>query len=792
MRETNDFNLDWKFSLGDISEASEPQFDDSQWRGLDLPHDWSIEGAHDKDIVGGRSRAFLPGGVGWYRKTFPAPLLEDGQRAFIDLEGVYMNADVWINGVHLGFRNNGYVGQQYELTGHLRDGENVVCVRCDCSSLPNCRWYPGCGVHRPARLIVRDSLSIARHGLYIATPRISLENALVEVEATLENTGDAAVYARLEIDVFDAEGLAAVETKEMATWVESGDRQPVSRPIELPRPRLWSPHRPYVYRVEARVYDDAGQLRDMLSAPLGLRTIEFSPERGFLLNGEKTIIKGVDLHHDLGSLGAKAFDQAIERRLRAVKEMGCNAVRLAHNPHAPYVIECCDKMGLLVFDEAFDSWKGYASENKTKLSDFGETWERDLGDLILRDRNHPSVFIWSVGNETPQQRLQMDEDVHGSKLAEPDYGVARLRKMIALCHRLDPSRKATCALFPARRDGHRIQQDGFFDAEPAQMAFNMDVVSGNYLQKFYPGDHARYPQMAFLATEVTTAGGARAWFTFDHEYVGGMFYWGGTDYLGESTLGYPLKGWATGLIDMCDRLKPFGYYAKAMYSDEPVLHISVHDTFSKSDLKHPKAVQFEWNDVTLERSIIESHWNWPEGASLKLATYTNCDAIELLLNGKSLGVKRLADCERKLIEWEGVAYEPGEIVAVAFNDGKVVAEHQLETHADACALSLTCESSFIEADRSRIAYIGVEALDAAGRLDQSCSSLVEFTIDGPAEIIAVDNADMFSEELFVAEQRSFHQGRCQVVARSTGERGKVTLTARSVGLVEASLRLRAV
>lgn len=784
MRKHTVVDLDWRFSEGDIPDAETPEFDDHSWRGVNLPHDWSIEGEFSADAQTGKQGGFLPCGFGWYRKKLMITAAQLKKRLFIEFECVYMNSDVWINGQHLGHRCNGYVTFFYELTKYLKAGENIMAVRVDCSSLPNCRWYSGCGIYRHVRLIERDNLSVTHWGTFITTPKVSMEQAQITIAVDLENNYDKECVVRIENEIVDSQERL-IARSENTFLMKAASRHIGESKIRLDHPNLWSCESPHLYKAITRIYDDK-TLKDEYETSFGVRDIEFAAEKGFLLNGRKVLLKGLNIHHDLGCLGAAAHDRAIERRLQVIKNTGFNAVRLSHNPHAPYLLDCCDRMGLLVFNECFDKWKDYQAENGEKTYAFEDSWRDDLSSFILRDRNHPSVFIWSVGNETSHQ---FGQSFWEGPMDFSDYGVKHLKEKTALVKSLDPTRKSTCALYPARQGGVKHSDEKFDSSEPAEMAFAMDIVSSNYLQKFYSRDHERYPQMIFIASEVTTNGGAMAWFSVDHEYCCGIFFWGGIDYIGESTTGWPLKGWATGLIDLCDNPKPASYYAKSMFTADPMVHIGIYNP--EKYVKNPGAVNVEWNDVQLDRLDVQSHWNWSKGETLKLVTYTNCDEVGLFLNNRDLGRKRLCDADMNLIEWV-VPFEGGTLTAVGYKNGKIAAEHFLATAGKTTQLNITSPRKILQADRMDILHLSIEALDESGRVNPLACDRVHFSINGPAEIIGVDNGDMFDVEPFFTDNKKLSTGMCMAVIRSTGEEGAIEVTATADSINQAIISIMAV
>lgn len=763
------FDFDWRFQAGDVSEAFRPDFDDTAWERVDLPHDWQIAGPFDEKTPDGRCSAFLPHGIGWYRKHFVLPGDLKNRRYFLDFEGVYQASDVWVNGHHLGTKLNGYLGFQYDITPHLRPGErNVVAVRCDNSAIDTSRWYTGSGIYRHVWLLVTEPLHVERFGTYVTTPRVSSESALVRIVTEVRSHGSKTRTCELTTELLDAAGRNVARARAVAP-VLPGDTFRFDQEMTIDHPALWSVETPYLYKAVSRVRE-GGVLKDVYETTFGVREITLNPERGLLINGRKVFARGVNIHHDNGCLGAAAFDRAIERRLQILKEMGCNAIRLSHNPHAPGLLDMCDRMGILVLDEAYDKWTGQFNGWKAP---FEETWRADLLEFLRRDRNHPSVFLWSVGNEC------VEHQVHGA-----DRGVGQLRELVDFVHVHEPTRKVTCALYPVREDNIVFWEDRNRkgeDKNPTPMTFYMDVTSCNYMQKLFPHDRAQYPQLIFLASEVATSGAGRDFFDVDQEYTVGMFYWGGIDYLGES-FGWPSKGWSTGFVDTCGFRKPASYYVQSFFSDRPLVRIAVYD-------KKP-GTEIVWNDVKLSWQPLEEHWNWEGHDRVQLATYTNCETVELFLNGKSLGEKKLSDCKEQLMTWD-VPFEAGALRAVGRVKDAVVAEHVLRTAGRPERILLAPDKAELRADGQDLAHIEVLVTDREGVVVPSAAHRIRFKVTGAGRNAGVDNGNLMSHESFQVDERSAWKGRALLVVRAGREPGEITVEASAEGLVAGRLELSA-
>ncbi|MVN91743.1 glycoside hydrolase family 2 TIM barrel-domain containing protein [Mucilaginibacter aquatilis] len=746
-------NFDWKFYIGDNSAAKEKVFDDKKWQTVHLPHDGSIAGGFDT-VSGTRQNGFRPRHIGWYRKLLFMPANAKGKIISIEFEGVYRAAEVWVNGTHLIKHLNGYTGFTLDVTKYVIPGQNnVIAVRYDNTYKQSSRWYTGEGIYRNVWLHIRNPLHIAENGTYITTPFIGDGKAKVSVQTEVSNTANSAITATLKTVILSPGGK---EVQSILSTVPLRARETYrfQQHTTIQNPEIWDILKPNIYIVKSYV-SIGGNESDEYTSRFGIRTIDFTPEQGFLLNGRKVFLNGVNIHHDLGPLGAAAFDKGYKRRLLGLKKMGVNAIRLAHNPYTKSVLDMCDEMGLLVFNEAFDKW---SSEYYGPGEDFKQHWQPDLGWFIKRDRNHPSVFIWSVGNEVAVKQEYKDSAF-----------VLQLNKMVEFAHQADPSRKVTSGLYPSRDED-----------SPAPMAFHMDVMSDNYMSRFYKRDHPKFPQLIFIESEMTTDNGGENFFNYDHSYACGQFYWGGTDYIGES-FKWPSKGW-NGLIDWCDFWKPITYYIQSLYSEQPMVKVAVFDA-SASESR-------VWNDVFMNTIKMSDSWNWKPGQKLTLYTFTTGDEVELFVNNKSVGVKYMKDFPKHKISWE-VNYEPGTIKAVARKNGKQIATDEAKTTGKAERIVLETDSAHFNANGLDLAYIMVTVVDKNGLVVPEATNSINFKLSGEATLAGVANNDRMSDEHFVANHRKVNDGKCLVVLRSTRKGGKVKLTASAAGLKDASLSLTA-
>lgn len=744
-------NFDWKFQTGDNPNAKQTTFDDKKWQHVDLPHDGSITGAFDT-ISGSRQNGFRPRHIGWYRKTFTIPAGASGKLINLDFEGVYRAAEVWVNGHYLGRHLNGYTGFSYDITKIVNPGEQaIIAVRYDNTYKQSSRWYTGEGINRNVWLHILSPVHVAENGTYFTTPFIGDGKAEIALQTEVVNQSDSASLITLKAVIIDPRGK---EIKSLISVVplRAHEVYTYHQNTTIANPERWDINSPLLYTVKTYV-SKGDKVVDTYQTRFGIRTVDFNAEQGFLLNGRKVFLNGVNIHHDLGPLGAAAFDKGYKRRLFGLKQMGVNAIRLAHNPYPKAVLDMCDELGILIFDESFDKW---SSEYYGPGEDFHQHWQADLEWFVRRDRNHPSVFIWSLGNEVAVKQEYKDTAF-----------VIQYDKMAGVVHRLDPSRKVTSGLYPSRDED-----------VPVPMAFHMDVVSDNYMARFYKKDRIKYPQLIFMESEMTTDNGGENFFAYDHSYAAGQFYWGGTDYIGES-FGWPSKGW-NGIIDWCDFWKPVSYYIKSFYTTQPMVKITVFDAAANQTRV--------WNDVAMKDLKMTDSWNWQPGQKLTLFTFTTGDEVELFVNNKSVGVKKLKDFPRAKIAWE-LNYEPGTIKAIARKDGKDIAVDEIKTAGKPERIVLKTDSAHMQANGMDLAYITVNVVDANGTLVPDAVNDIHFEIKGVAAIAGVGNGNRMSDELFVADHRKAFEGKCLLVLRSGHIKGKVQVKATTAGLKGQTINL---
>lgn len=778
-------NFDWLFRRGPAANAHERHVDDRGWAQVQLPHDAAVGGEFDWE-TSTSANGWLPFGAGAYRKHFHLPAEAEGRRVLVQFEGVYRDAEVWVNGQYLGRHLNGYLGFESDLTPHVEFGaENVLTVAYDNRKKGTSRWYTGEGIYRDVWLQIVDPLHVPLNGTYITTPAITGSSALVEIETEVLNLHQHRRVCRLSTNIMGPAG-APVAAAEAVAPIAPGETYTFRQQIEIPAPRLWDLGAPNLYAAVSRLHSGDCCV-DSYATRFGIRDIRMTPDRGLLLNGRKVVAKGGNLHHDLGCLGSAVLKRECERRLEQLRDIGCNSFRLSHNPHAPAFLDVCDEKGILIFNEAYDTWTSqfYGGE-----ASFESQWQADLERFIRRDRNHPCVYIWSLGNEVPKQQGR-HEPAFETREDAADYGVGLVQRMAALTRRLDPSRKVTVGLFPARAGfikewEHWDDRDRFRNSAPAEMAFHVDVVSWNYTENMFALDHARYPQLMFIASESACSIGLGdrlpSWAEIDTDYVIGHYHWSAYDYLGESER--PKKVWGRALIDLSGWVTPLGRYYQSCYSHEPIVHIMVYETDEDQWARFNSRGQGRWDWYPMA-----DHWSWGDRKDAKLTTFTNAEEVELILNGRALGKQKLADCPGNIMDWE-LPYAAGTLTAIARNGNDVVAEHTLRTPGEPVALRLTPHRAELAADGLDVACIEAALTDADGCLVPVSGTTVTFQVDGPAVNAGVANGDVVSDEPWQADARSTWNGRCILLIRAGRTTGEAVITATAEGYPSSRCSLR--
>ncbi|MEO8533694.1 MAG: sugar-binding domain-containing protein [Flavobacterium sp.] len=769
-----DFNTNWNFKLGDYPEAINANFNTADWRILQLPHDWSIEGAFNKDNPTKQAQGFLPAGKGWYRKTFTVPANWKNKTVSIEFDGVFKNSEVFINGHSLGIRPNGYISFIYELSPYLNfDKANILAVKVDNDAQPNSRWYTGSGIYRNVRLTVSGKLHIAKWGTFVTTPEITSDKAAVKVETDIQNDFDTAKEFKLVSSILDVNNkeIAKIETTEKIgakTTIKKSHDLKVNKPI------LWNTEKPYLYKVVTKVYEKS-KLTDNYETPLGIRYFNFDAEKGFSLNGKPTKILGVCLHHDNGALGAAENIHALKRKLTLLKEMGTNAIRMSHNAPSVEMLQLCDEMGFIVQDEAFDVWK-----KKKVTNDYHKDWDawhkQDLEDFIRRDRNHPSVMMWSIGNEI---REQFDST-----------GIAITRELTQIVKALDITRPVTSALTENVPEKNFIYQSGA-----------LDLLGFNYKHEDYKDFPNRFKGQKIIASESVSAletrghydqpsEGIKAWppkhnAPFDgnadwtvsaydqvksywgstHEetwktikkldYMAGLFVWTGFDYIGEpDPYPYPARSSYFGIIDLAGLPKDVYYMYQSEWTTKPVLHIF-------------------------------PHWNWTKDQQVDVwAYYNNADEVELFLNRKSLGKKSKQNDDLH-ISWR-VKFEPGTLKAISRKDGKVVLEKEIHTAGAVAKIELKADKQIIKKDGYDLVYVTVSIVDKDGNLVPDANDLINFEVLGGGKLVGVDNGYQAGLDSFKASSCKVYNGKCIAIIQSNTKGENIKLNASAANGIQGS------
>ena len=779
VRDTISINQGWQFHRGDVKNIAELKSTQSGDDVVNLPHDfligqdWVAPDASerpDNSDAGSNvrsrlsSRGFKEMGIGWYRYELTPKDEWKGKRIVLDFQGIMLVGDVYLNGQRIGGTDYGYLGFDIDLSKLLKWGQtNEIAVKADTQNPSNSRWFTGAGLYRDVNLIVTNKdLFFPRHPLFIRTQG----NKEVKIKAEIINQqkvakGQSAAKMPVGVRILAADGKVVAEQKNdihfNAKW---RDREYELPSISLENAKLWSPDSPYLYTAEVTLYDSEGNIADQIKEPFGVRTIEIVPQKGLLVNGKKVLLKGYANHHTLGALGAAAYPRAIEKRLKLMKEFGMNHIRTSHNPYSEDFLKLCDKYGILVVDELYDKWLTQYAGGRV---DWESLWQKDVPEWVKRDRNHPSVVMWSLGNELQQY----------SNLPFNDWGVTAYKLQKELLHRYDDTRLTTVAMHPRYRN---LETDSI----PADLAIETEVNSYNYRYMYFPGDSKRYPEKTFYQSEASVAAMGPNFYEMDLDKVIGLAYWGAIDYLGES-MGWPIKGWNQGVFDLSLQPKPDAYFVKSMFTDEPTVHIGVIEKSGGN---------IQWNGINVSAGKLSENWNREAGEKVSLYTYTNGDEVELFLNGKSLGVKKNSNNPklRARIKWDNIAYAPGTLVAVAKKNGKVVARHQIETTGEAVALKLVPDMETWHADGKDLMHVRIYAVDKKGRRvlnvkDAKAFDKLTFQVKGDANIVAVDNGNIASDELHIGKtqleksiQRNLFQGSALVILRAGDKPGKIELS----------------
>lgn len=774
------FDAGWRFYRGAAPGAERPAFDDAAWRPVELPHDWSIEdlpgtsSPFSPGAVSQVSGGFTTGGTGWYRKTFALPAGPPGQRVQLLFEGVYMNAEVWLNGQRLGSHPYGYTSFWYDVTDQVQAGAaNVVAVQVR-NEGQNSRWYSGSGIYRHVWLTTRAPVHVAPWGTCLTTPVVTAAAAQVSATTTVLNESTQAAELALITRILNPKGKEVARTESKQT-LAAGAKADVVQRLTVDSPERWSVERPRLYTAVTEVRQ-RGRLLDRVATPFGIRTISFDAPHGFRLNGQPLKLKGGCLHHDHGPLGAKSYDRAEERKIELLKASGYNAIRCAHNPPAPALLAACDRLGMLVIDEAFDMWR--ESKNPDDYHRyFDQWWQRDVASMVGRDRNHPSVILWSIGNEIPER-------------AKP-AGVATARALGDYIRKLDPTRPITSAV-----NGLNPDKDPYF-ATLDVAGYNYAAGGDHHQTAIYAQDHARLPQRVMYGAESYPLEAFGSWMdVVDHPYVLGDFVWTAIDYLGEASIGwrgywqdpnfYPWNLAFCGDLDICGWKRPQSYYRDALWLPNQV-SVFVKPPTPSFPLNPAKQdwSKWEWPDVLAD-------WTWPgqETQPLEVNVYSSCERVELQLNGVSLGSQPTTRATQFRAAWS-VPYQPGTLRAVGYNGPRQVSTAELRSAAAPTQLKLTPDRRTLQANGQDLSYVTVELLDRQGVRHPKAANPLRFELSGPGTIVGIGNANPLSTESYQRPARNAWQGRCLVIIKSNKEAGKMTLRVSAEGLPAAEVAIAA-
>lgn len=767
-RDTVSLDFDWRFHRGDAPmEQLSTLTDDAFGETVNLPHDFQIgqpwvpptkdEHADNSDMAANvksrlSARGFKEMGIGWYRKVLETPEAWRGHRVELDFGGIMLVGDVYLNGERIGGTDYGYVGFGIDVTDKLHyGGQDVIMVKADTRDANNSRWYTGGGLYRDVRAIVTNKeLFFARHPLYITTQG----NREVSISAEItrnsrQQRGD------VRVRIIDANGqVVAEQTTNVRFSPKRRTREYPLPSITLEHPRLWSPDTPYSYMAVVSLLNNDGTVADEVSERFGVRTIEMGPSFGFKINGEKVILKGIANHHTLGALGAAAYPSAIKKRLQLLKAFGFNHIRCSHNPYSEDLYRLADEMGFLVVDELYDKWLKQYAGGRTEWTNL---WQQDIPEWVKRDRNHPSVVLWSLGNELQTY----------TNLPFNDWGVTAYKLQRQLLQRYDSTRLVTVAMHPRGRNWET-------DSLPCDLAMVTDIQAYNYRYMYFPGDGRRFPWMTFYQSEASMGAMGPNYYEMNLDKVMGLAYWGMIDYIGESR-GWPAKGWTDGVFDISLEPKPKAWFLKSIFSDEPTVHIAVDDGSNQG---------VEWNGVRMSGDRLSDHWNRVEG-KYTVYTYTNADEVELKVNGKSYGSRQnsMDSKTRNKIRWDDIEYEPGYIEAIARTNGREVARHRIETTGQKVArLRLEPDNTSWTADGMDLQHVRVTAVDNKGCRVPMAQGELAFSVEGDAAIIATSNGDMTNHEVDTEPHRQLYNGSALVILRAGQKPSKVTLNVSGEGM----------
>lgn len=742
VRLTEDFGFGWKFHKVDIADAQDAGFDDSGWQEVNLPHDWSIEGPFSEEYASGTG--YLPGGIGWYRKSFQLPSDIDNKKIYIQFDGIYNNSKVWCNGKYLGKRPNGYASICYDLTPYIKHGnqKNIIAVRVDHSKFSDSRWYTGSGIYRNVFLIIANKIHIKQYGTFITTPKITDEEAQVSINTIVKNGRDAKAEVTVISSVKNADGQILASVTEIQSISPVGELE-FQQSLNLDNPILWSPDMPYLYQMHTQIKEN-DKITDDYCTPFGIRYFRFDANEGFSLNGENMKIKGVCVHHDAGALGAAVPPKVWERRLKIFKEMGCNAIRMSHNPPDPELLDLCDRMGFLAMDEAFDEWTGIKRKwvdgwNKGTpnyagyAEDFEEWAERDLQNMILRDRNHPCIIMWSIGNEI---------DYPNDPFPPHSEALAPIAKKLAgIVKELDTTRPVTAALARARVSN--------------EYAETLDVVGYNYQENIYAEDHETYSNRVIYGSE--NGKNLDAWLAVEkNDYISAQFLWTGIDFLGEAGT-WPYRNSTAGVLDLAGFKKPQFFFRQSVWSDEPMVYLIVRP---------------------------DEH----DDTKVSVICNTNCESVELLHDGKPVGENVPSDSQERTVQWN-IPLQWTTLKAIGKNGGIPVCNHEIRRPGDAEKLVIEADCDFLKADGRDVAHIEVNVTDWEENLVSDATHQITCEVEGAGSIIGMENGDPQSHEDYKSNVRKAYRGKLLIYIQSQKIQGDISISVTAPNLQPAGLNI---
>jgi beta-galactosidase len=783
-REEINFNFDWKFYLGDITRGQSPEIDDSGWRKLDLPHDWSIEGQFN--IAYASSTGYLPAGIAWYRKSFTIPAREKDRKIFISFDGIYNNSEVWINGTSFGKRPNGYISFQYEITSYLKPGkENLIAVKVDHSKYGDSRWYTGSGIYRNVKLIFTSPVHIEKWGVSAVSKNVSVDKATLDIQVSVNN--ETHKEAEVTISNYLLLRKDTVKSINQIITLHRSSTKIVSETMEIFGPALWDPDNPNLYSLVTVVKNN--DFIDSQITPVGIRSVRFDPDKGFFLNGRNLKLKGICMHHDAGVLGSAVPRPVIARRLDILKEVGCNAIRTSHNPFSSDFLELCDEKGFLVIGEAFDEWElpkrkwleGWNAgiPGKDGFSENFKEWAKtDLKDMVMRDRNHPSIIMWSIGNETdypndPYTHPVLNTEANPQSWAKYDEKLPNAnrlgiiaRELVGVVKQTDNSRPVTAGLASVLMSN----ETGY--------AESLDVTGYNYQEFRYASDHQKYPKRIIYGSENGMS--LEAWEAVtENDYILGQFLWTGFEYLGEAGK-FPSRHSTAGIIDLAGNKKPEFYFRQSLWSDKPMVFIGTTDHLTdngKEDL---------W-----AHKMVDPVWNWKPGQTAIVNVFTNCEEAELFLNDRSLGIKKLTDFRNRTLTWE-VPFQAGKLSAVARNSGKDAATYVLNTTGAPVAIVAKSDVIRLGNNRQDLAAMFVTLCDDAGNVVYSAENEITCEITGPVKNLGMEDSNPVNTENYKDNKQHAFHGKLLIYIQSLDKPGKALIKLTSPGLKPATVEIEVV